>query len=168
MDGDSTAIRCRQSAVRLPTNRKIAITAVNRKHRMPHSKQFPDWRRNSCGTRYRNMNSRTPGERTTAPIAFGALIAAGIIVVLQLFIFQDRLVTLGASFAFAGLSYVIAQISLRGVEVMVCITSTSSQAGEPPCSRKSISVLHANRQVSAKATRDASSGLYAGIHITVH
>jgi hypothetical protein len=56
----------------------------------------------------------------TAPLMFGALIAAGIIVVLQwLFIFQDRFVTVGASLALAGLAYVIAQISLRNVEVNV-------------------------------------------------
>jgi hypothetical protein len=56
----------------------------------------------------------------TAPLVLGALIAAGIIVVLQwLFIFQDRFVTLGASLVFAGLAYLIAQISLRGVEVNV-------------------------------------------------
>ena len=56
----------------------------------------------------------------TAPLVIGALIGALIIVVLQwLFIFQDRLVTLGASLVFAGLAYLIARVSLRTVEVNV-------------------------------------------------
>ena len=55
-----------------------------------------------------------------APLVIGALIGALIIVVLQwLFIFQDRLVTLGASLVFAGLAYLIARVSLHTVEVNV-------------------------------------------------
>ena len=65
-----------------------------------------------------------PPERSsgflTAPLVFGSLIVAIIIMALQwLFIFQDRLVTMGTVFVFAGLAYLIAQVSLRGVEVNV-------------------------------------------------
>jgi hypothetical protein len=55
-----------------------------------------------------------------APLLIGALLAALIIILLQwLFIFQDRLVTLGVVLVFAGLAYLTTRASLRTVEVNV-------------------------------------------------
>jgi hypothetical protein len=55
-----------------------------------------------------------------APLIIAALIGTFILVLLQwLFIFQSRLVTLGAALVFSGAAYLIAQISLRNLEVNV-------------------------------------------------
>jgi hypothetical protein len=56
----------------------------------------------------------------TAPLMIAALIGAGILVGLQwLFIFQSRFVTLGAILVFIGAAYVIAQVSMRYLQVNV-------------------------------------------------
>jgi hypothetical protein len=56
----------------------------------------------------------------TGPLIIAALIGAFILVGLQwLFIFQSRFVTAAAALAFAGSAYVIAQTSMRYVEVNV-------------------------------------------------
>jgi hypothetical protein len=60
------------------------------------------------------------GAFLAAPLAFAALIVAAVIVALQwLFIFQNRFITLVMSLALAGIAFTVARLSLRHLQTNV-------------------------------------------------